>query len=155
MDVFRVPKREEHVRILLDDGRTLEGELFAAVVGPDGMAGRVVDRLNDAAEDFLAVKCGDDRFLLNKAGIVTVQSPGGSREAVGLAEDSGREAPVRLGLAGGTGLVGRILILAPPERSRVLDYLNLAPRFFPLFGDRVVSLVHKRYVVTVRDLGSD
>ena len=38
----------------------------------------------------------------------------------------------------------------PPERSRVVDYLNAAGRFLPLFGEGVVTLVQRRFVVSLR-----
>ena len=155
MDLFRVPRRETPVRVLLDDGRTLDGEIFTSMTGPDGLPGRVVDRLNDPSEGFLALRAGEDRFLVNKSGIVTVQLEGDLGEILGLEASAGREVPVRLSLAGGTGLVGRLVIVMPVERSRVIDYLNAASRFFPLVGEGVVTLVQKNYVVSVRDLGGN
>ncbi len=155
MDLFRVPRRETAVRVLLDDGRILDGEFFTAVQGPDGLPGRVVDRLNDSSEEFLALRAAEDRFLLNKSGIVSVQIEGERTEILGIEPGAGREIPVRLGLAGGTGLVGRLVIAMPPERSRVIDYLNSVPRFFPLLGEGLVTLVQRTYVVSVRDLGEE
>jgi hypothetical protein len=38
----------------------------------------------------------------------------------------------------------------PPERSRVLDYLNASKRFIPLFGDGTVTLVQRGFIVVVR-----
>ena len=58
---------------------------------------------------------------------------------------------MRISLAGGTSLLGRLAIRMPPERARVLDYLNSAPRFVPLLGERQVTLVQKHFVVTVRN----
>lgn len=149
MDVFRVPRREVPVRILLDDQRTLDGLVFTAMAGPDGMPGRVVDRLNDTAEDFIPLACGEDRFLLNKSGIVAVQVPDGRGEVEGLEAGGGREVQVQLSLSGGIALSGRLFILMPPERSRVLDFLNASPWFFALLGADLVTLIHKRYVVSV------
>lgn len=152
MEEFRVPKREAHVRVLLDDGRTLDGEVFATLVGRDGRPGRVLDRLNDTEEEFIAMQSGDERFLLNKSGIVTVETPGTWTDVLDAEPDSGRAVTVRLSLAGGTGLVGRLLVVMPPERSRVLDYLNTAPRFFPLISEGRITLVQKRFVMSARDL---
>jgi hypothetical protein len=152
MDLFRVPQRETPVKVLLDDGRTIAGEFFTPVAGPDGLPGRVLDRLNDVTEDFLALRTEDDRFLINKSGIVLVQMEGDLLEILGAEAGTGTDAPVRLTLAGGTGLVGRLLLAMPVERSRVIDYLNAAPRFFPLLGDGMVTLVRKNYVVSVREL---
>jgi hypothetical protein len=144
MEEFRVPKRETHVRILLDDGQVLDGEVFAPFVGPDGRPGRVLDRLNEADEEFIAIQTDVERFLLNKSGIVTVDVPGSLREVLDEEPDSGRTVTVRLSLAGGTGLVGRLHMIMPPERSRVLDFLNAAPRFFPLIAEGLRAFMEKR-----------
>ncbi len=149
MEIYRVPKLETRVRILLDDGRTLDGVLFTSVTGPLGGPETILERLADPAEEFLPLACGDDRLLLNKTGIILVQCPA---EALGAAvgEQGAKEAAVRVSLAGGTSLLGRLSMRMPPERARVLDYLNAAPRFVPLFGERDVTLIQKHFIVTVR-----
>ena len=38
----------------------------------------------------------------------------------------------------------------PQERSRVIDFLNVASRFLPLFGEERVTLVQRSYIVAVR-----
>jgi len=43
-------------------------------------------------------------------------------------------------------------IVMPPERSRVLDYLNAAGRFVPVFGEGAVTLVQRRFVVLARSV---
>jgi DNA polymerase-4 len=42
-----------------------------------------------------------------------------------------------LTLTGGLSVVGKLSIVMPPERNRVVDYMNAAGRFLPLFGDGV------------------
>lgn len=150
MDIFQVPRREAPARILLDDGRVLEGQLYLAVAGHDGRPETVGERLNDAGEEFLPMACGPDRFLLNKSGIITVTVPDG-HDAVREDEGNGaRETAVRVSLAGGISLIGRLHIAMPVERSRVLDYLNAAPRFLPLHSPAGITLVHRRFIVSVR-----
>lgn len=150
MELYKVPKVETRVRILLDDGRTLDGSLFTSVTGPSGGPETIQDRLSDTSEEFVPLACGNDRLLLNKSGIILIQCP---FEAAGLSPDetSGKEVLVRMSLAGGTSLLGRFDIRMPPERSRVIDYLNCAPRFVPLLGDGQVTLVQKHFIVTVRN----
>ena len=152
VDAYRVPRRATSVKIVTDDGQTLDGDVFTAMIGPDGQPGRVVDRLNDPSEEFLAMKVGDDRFLLNKSGIVMVQMHGEFEEEPDLEPPGGRDVTVRLQLAAGFGLVGRLSILMPQERCRVIDYMNSVPRFFPLHGSGQVTLVQKGFVVSVREL---
>jgi len=54
-----------------------------------------------------------------------------------------------LSLAGGVTVDGTLIVVMPLERSRVVDYLNAAGRFLPLFADGTVTLVQRRFIVTV------
>lgn len=148
MEIFRVPKREVEARILLDDGRTVDCTIFTAVTSPEGGPQRVLDRLNDPEEEFLPVHAGEERFLLNRSGIVTVELGGEAESVEGVDSDAGKMVAVRLTLTGGIGLIGRFHLVMPPERSRVLDYLNAAPRFLPLYGESKVTLVQRNYIVS-------
>ena len=150
MDIYRVPRREVPVRILLDDGRTLDGTLFTSETGPGGQPEDVLHHLNDTAEDFVPLLCGRDSFLLNKAGIIWVQLAGDPAREIAGETVAARHVPARLSLAGGISVVGTLAIVMPPERSRVVDYLNAVGRFLPLLGEGTVTLVQRRFVVTVR-----
>lgn len=150
MEHLRIPRRRVEARLVLDDGSSLEGHLFAGWTGADRRPETVQERLNDAGEEFLALACGEDRFLLNKAGIILCEVREGQGELESLAGTGGRRVPVRMTLVGGVGLVGTLRIAMPPERSRVLDYLNSAPRFVALEGAGKVTLVQRRFIVTVR-----
>ena len=153
MEIFRVPKREVPVRVSMDNGQTLDGILFVATVGTDGRLGRVLDRLNDTEEEFLPLACGEDHLLLNKSGVMMVEEP---EEKDQLDSDAGaEEMPVRVTLIGGTNLVGRLRMRMPPERARVLDYLNAAPRFIALFGENGATLIQRSYIMYVRTLASE
>ncbi len=149
MEIYKVPRNEVQVRILLDDGRMIEGTLYTATVGPNGGPETVLDRLLDPSEEFLPLAAGGDRLLLNKGGILLVEIP---PEAAGKTdlEEGAKEALVRVTLAGGTSLLGKLAIRMPEESSRVLDYLNAAPRFLPLLGERRIALLQKRFIVSVR-----
>jgi hypothetical protein len=149
MDLYKVPKTETEVRILLDDGRTIDGSIFTSVTGPHGGPETILERLTDASEEFVPLACGADRLLLNKSGIILLQCPLDALASADLGQGA-KEVPVRISLAGGTSLVGRLAIRMPPERARVLDYLNSAPRFVPLLGEQQITLVQKHFIVTVR-----
>jgi hypothetical protein len=150
MEIYRIPRRELSVRILLDDGRSLDGTLFTADSGPSGRPEDLLQHLNDASEEFVPLSNGSDRVLLNKAGIIWAQIAGEAAQEVSAEFEGGRQVPVRLSLTGGVSLVGTFSIVMPPERSRVLDYLNAAGRFVPLFGEGTVTLVQRGFVVVVR-----
>jgi len=150
MDMYRIPRREVPARILLDDGRTLDGVLFTADSGPGGRPNDVLHHLNEGTEDFVPLLCGQDSFLLNKAGIIWVQLTGEPASEVRGDAQTGRVVAVRFTLTGGISLVGTVSIVMPPERSRVLDYLNAAGRFVPLFGEGTATLVQRGFIVSVR-----
>jgi hypothetical protein len=150
MEQYRIPRRQVQARILLDDGRTLDGTVFTTDSVPGGRPEDVLHVLNDPSEDFVPLLCGEDSFLLNKAGIIWVQLTGATAEEVAEQSEAGRQAPVRLTLAGGLSLVGTLSIVMPPERARVIDYMNAAGRFLPLFGEGQVTLVRRSFVVSVR-----
>lgn len=150
MDIYRIPRREVPVRILLDDGRTLDGNLFTAETAPGGRPEDVLHYLNETDEGFVPLVCGRDSFLLNKAGIVWVQLSGALAREIASENVDARHVPARVSLAGGISVVGTLAIAMPPERSRVIDYLNAAGRFLPLQSEGTVTLVQCRFVVTVR-----
>ena len=150
MEIYRVPKRELDVRILLDDGRTMDGSLFASYIGGSDGPEDALHFLNTNSEDFIPLVCGKDSFLLNKAGIIWVQVVGDEAEVIAASNRTGRTVPVRLTLTGGLSVVGKLSIVMPPERNRVVDYMNAAGRFLPLFGDGVATLVQRGFVVSVR-----
>jgi len=133
----------------LDDGRTLECEIYTATSGTGGGPQSVLERLNDGGEEFIPVALGEDRYLLNKSGIVSVEIDG-SEDSGEVDADAGRHVPVRLSLTGGMSMLGRFHIVMPPQQSRVIDYLNQAPRFTALLGENKVTFVQRSYIVTVR-----
>ncbi len=155
MEIFRVPQLEIPARVLIDNGQQLEGRFFVPKRGPDGQQGRVLDRLNDPEDQFLPMVVGGDRLLLNKSGIVSVDLADIEHEVAGFADHIGTEAPVRITLAVGTALVGKLFVRMPPQRARVLDFLNAAERFLPLLVGEHVLLVQRSYVLYVRTLQED
>jgi len=150
MKQFQVPTHEVAAKVLLDDGRVLDCRIFASDSGPAGHPQTLFERLNEVDEEFIPVRSGEDFFLLSKSGMVTVEVADAASEMVGMDQDAGFELPVRLSLTGGLSLLGRFHIVMPPERSRVLDYLNASPRFLPLLGEGRVTLIQRNYIVSVR-----
>ncbi|HEX4823366.1 MAG TPA: hypothetical protein VFV19_03565 [Candidatus Polarisedimenticolaceae bacterium] len=154
MEIYRIPTRETAVKLLLDDGRSLDGQLYTADTGPAGRPEHLLHHLNDPDTEFVPLASGRENILINKAGIVWAQFVGEAAEEIALDAEGGRRVPVRLSLTGGISLVGVLSIVMPPERSRVLDYLNAAGRFLPVFGEGAVTLVQRRFVVVARSAES-
>jgi hypothetical protein len=150
MEIYRIPRREIPVRVLLDDGRTLDGTLFTHESGPGGRPQDVLHHLNESEGDFVPLVCGRDSFLVNKAGIVWVELAGEPAQEITSNAVGAQHVLARLRIAGGASVAGTLAIVMPPERSRVLDYLNAAGRFVALFREGTVTLVQRHFIVTVR-----
>ena len=139
------------VRVTLENGRTVEGGLYVPAIGPDGQPGRLLDRLNDATERFLPL-AGRHETLLNKSTIVSVQLASGHERAEGIEHEVAREQQVRMALRQGEVVDGWIRYLMPEEKARLLDYLNAAPAFIPVIGERRVTLVQRRFILSIQEL---
>jgi hypothetical protein len=149
MEIYRVPRREVAVRMLVDGSQTLEGTFFTAETGSAGHPEHALQRLNDPEEDFVPVVCTGYSVLVNKARIFWIEVSGAAADEIADDIGSGRRVPVRLTLSGGVGVFGTFVIVMPLERSRIVDYLNAADRFVPLFVDGGVKLIQRRFIVTV------
>lgn len=151
MDELRVPKRRVAAEVLLPGGARRRIALFLAEAAP-GHAGpeRPSDVLN-----------GGDGFVPafdEEAGGITFLAVGGlavvrvDREL----EETGADAPtlptehdVEVLLESGGTLRGLVSYLRPPERSRLVDFLNEPAPFFPLIEERAIALVNKRHAARV------
>lgn len=153
MDQFRVPQRRIAVALTLAGGEEIEGELYAPTAGRDGAPGRLGDRLNDEHERFLPLSSASGGILIGKRSIVAVRL-GPEDSAIEMGEqDPAREVRlIRVSLENGAALEGRVAYTMPPERRRLMDFLNAAPRFVPLLDGETVTLINTERVVEVRRL---
>jgi hypothetical protein len=94
MDIYRIPRREVLVRILLDDGRTLDGTLFTAETGPGGPPEDVLHYLNETDESFVPLLCGRDSFSPSTRPASSGSADRPRREVAG--EPSTRGVPARV-----------------------------------------------------------
>lgn len=149
MDQFRVPQRKIAVELILVGGRRVTGETYAPSAGPGGEPGRLADRLNDARERFLPITGPSRRSMVLKGSIIVVRLGPEDAAAEIHAEEREREVPVEVAMEEGLSLQGRVAYTLPPERSRLLDYFNAAPRFVTLLDERGATLINTDRVVEV------
>jgi hypothetical protein len=152
MKLFQVPQRRIRVRLRLSDGRELDGTLFVPESGPGGGPGRLIDRLNDAAEWFLPLLGADGQQVIAKRSLVTILCEAGDEPAAAGDVAADHACQVRLRLAGGAVIGGWLRYGAPPERSRVLDYLNTAPSFLRIEAETGLTYVARAAIVSVEEL---
>jgi hypothetical protein len=155
MDVFRIPRREVHVELVLRGGQEMAGVLYASNTDRGGHPGSLLERLNNESENFIPLVLKDERYLIRKEHIVLIKVARGE----GAPETNHDVAPieklVRLDLTDGTSLEGLVRYRMPVGRTRLLDLLNARPGFIPLFGSEQVQLVNFKMVIRVLDLSTD
>jgi hypothetical protein len=156
MNELRVPKRRVEVELLLSGGSGRRVALFLSEHAPDHLgAERVSDLLNQGGEFLpaLDVARGGGHACIARSAVVFVRVP-----APGEPEDGAEwhtiptEHEVEVTLVDGGRLRGLVTYVLPPERSRVLDYLNEPEPFFRLQQREGVVLVNKRHVAEVEVL---
>lgn len=151
MDDLRIPKRRVAAEVLLPGGATRPITLFLSETashhaGPE----RPSDLLN-GGDDFVPAFDEEARVMsfLNRAGLAAVRA---DREAEHDGADDltlPTEHEVEVLLESGAALRGLVSYLRPPERSRLVDYLNEPEPFFRLVEGPRVVLVNKRHVARV------
>lgn len=149
MKKFRVPQREVVATVTLYGGQQRRGRLFVPPSGPRGGPGRLTDRLNDDSERFLALSDEGSGCLVSKDRIVHVDldSEQGALELE--PQVAAHEIRVRVEVAGGSPIEGVLPYTMPPDKERLIDYLNAAPRFIPLLGGEGLVLLNRDYVTAV------
>lgn len=147
MEKLRVPQRKVGARVLLRDGRELEGELYVPDVGPVSAHGSLTERLVDRTEVFLPFADNDGGCLLNKAWITSIRLAPADAGPELPESPSEHHVKVRLRLAGGAEISGTVDYTMPPEKGRLLDYLNSAPRFVLVLENGGIVLVNREHIV--------
>lgn len=149
MEHLRVPTVEIAVAILATDGRH-EGRIFvpaaaAAHAGPT----RPSEWLDDAATFLPFWPAGAEHpVLLAKASLAVLTVPAQAEAHDALAEGTLHAVEV---VCAGVAWRGQVAF----DRSRLLDFLNQADRFFVLRDGAHDHVVHKRHVTRVRETAEE
>lgn len=151
MDDLRIPKRRAQAEVILPGGATHKVALFLADAAPEHVGPeRPSDLLNRADEFIPALDEETGRMTFLHRGAVALV-----RVAPALEPDEEEEITlpteheVEVELDDATRHVGLVSFLRPPERSRLVEFLNEAPPFFRLLEAGAVALVNKRHVARV------
>lgn len=153
MEQLRVPQRQVEVTLRLDSGRQLRGRLFVTdVAAGGGRAYTLLDRLNESGDRFVPFE-GDERTVVACASILYLvyeRRPDAEELEV---EEADASPSVAITLRDGSELSGEVRFNMPPDRRRLLDFLNAAPAFFALSkGDRR-WLVNRDAIQEIREVG--
>ncbi|MGZ6143313.1 MAG: hypothetical protein ACXWLM_08240 [Myxococcales bacterium] len=148
-DELRVPKRRAQVEVLLPGGAARQVTVFLAEYAPRHSGPERLSDLLNAQDDFVpAVDVATDTMtFLNRHGIAAARV---EREWELAGElEGGEQHEVELTLVDGTTLRGTVAFVMPPERARLLDFLNDAQPFVRLAEKEKVALVNKRHIARV------
>ena len=150
--LFRVEKLRRAVRVVLTDGRRLDGEVFLAErTKVRAEPQEPIDLLNEDAPFF--------PFFLNEQEVVLVAKDQVTRvETAAPDGDPSAEMPdgamaVEIMLIDGSSISGFVPLEKRGEQTRLLDFLNgYARRFIPVFWGEQVCLVNRLLIASVSQL---
>ena len=150
-----IPKREVGVRIHTVSGDELDGEVFLDFIDVIHRGEQtLLDKFNDDY-DWLPLRTQQGfTEIVHRDWVVSVEPADGLPLEL-VRKESGevfRRESVKVRLASGRIVDGRIAMDLPDEFSRVSDFLNFPQNFFALETDDGPLLVAKRHVLSVRAL---
>jgi len=150
--LFRVEKLRRAVRVVLTDGRRLDGDVFLAErqkVRAEPQ--EPIDLLNEDAPFF--------PFFLNEQEVLLVAKQQVTRVETGAPDgDPSAEMPdgamaVEITLIDGSAISGFVPLEKRGEQTRLLDFLNgYTKRFIPVFWGEQVCLVNRLLIASVSQL---
>ena len=151
MDELKVPKSRAPAEVLLPGGGARRVALFLAQAA-SGHAGPELpsDLLNGQHEFVPALdEAGGGMTFLQRGAIAVDRVARAAEQEDAEALTLPTEHEVEVHLVDGAVLTGLVSYLRPPDRSRLVDFLNEAPPFFRLLEAGTVALVNKRHVARV------
>lgn len=151
MEELRVPKRRVPVDVVLPGGVAQNVFVFLSEAAPghDGPE-RLADLLN-GTDPFIPAQVanGGGMTFLHRISIAVARvAPEFDLEA-GEAVSPDTEHEVEITLVDGTRVQGRVGYSLPPERARLVDFLNLCEPFFRVVEPDAVALVGRAHVARV------
>jgi len=152
MSDFRFDKIEQEVVLFLADGIVLEGTVFLAPHAYTHAGPQTLLELLREIEPFLPLRDRDGSLrLVNKEAVSHARhaaGSGGDEETASL----GEKIAARLFFFGGETLEGTLHVEMPRDRSRLKDFLNAAPDFFPFDSSESHYIINRRQLYQVMPL---
>jgi hypothetical protein len=155
---FQIPKFEAQAELLFVDNRRLTGRLFLSIL-PASPLGHtsVLDWLNEPMNFFpFLPDQRNEAMILNKQQLVyaVVNAELNQDDVADMLEETTWIEQVEVACDPFVVLKGKILLNMPPDKARVLDFLNQPMRFFAIKEGNQSYIVHKRYITGVKELSS-
>jgi hypothetical protein len=149
--LFRVEKLRRAVRVVLTDGRRLDGDVFLAErTKIRAEPQEPIDMLNEDAPFF--------PFFLNEQEVLLVAKEQVTRVETAVPDGESSDMPdgamaVEITLIDGSTISGFVPLEKRGEQTRLLDFLNgYLKRFIPVFWGEQVCLVNRSLIASVSQL---
>jgi hypothetical protein len=155
LESLSVPKRRVAAQLILPGGSSRNVAVFLAEAAPGYSGGeRLSDLLNASGPQFIPALDAETNVMtfvhcenLALARVAAEHEPNIIDQFTIPTEHE-----VEVTLVDGQKLRGLITYVLPDAHSRLTDYLNNAPAFFPVLEGERVALVNKRHVAYVETL---
>src|SRR6059058_1459173 len=150
--LFRVEKLRRAVRIVLTDGRRLDGDVFLAErTRIRAEPQEPIDMLNEDVPFFPFFLNEQELLLLAKDQVTRVETA--APEGDLSAEMPDGAMAVEITLIDGATISGFVPLEKRGEQTRLLDFLNgYVKRFIPVFWGEQVCLVNRLLIASVSQL---
>jgi len=150
--LFRVEKLRRAVRVVLTDGRRLDGDVFLAErTKSRAEPQEPIDLLNEDAPFFPFFFNEQEVLLVAKAQVTRVETATPDAETTADMPDGGMA--VEITLIDGSTISGFVPLEKRGEQTRLLDFLNgYLKRFIPVFWGEQVCLVNRSLIASVSQL---
>ena len=152
MPGFQLPSTALPARLTLTHGRPRAGTIYLGARVPHHDGAETPLEMLNRRDAFFPFRADDDKKVLLVA----------KQQTIALAVDrapitdpdrlsAAKELRLELVLDNGAKLAGRVTMELPENRSRPLDYLNVAPEpFFAIITDETTHYVNRAHVLFVR-----
>ena len=150
--LFRVEKLRRAVRVVLTDGRRLDGDVFLAERSRiRAEPQEPIDLLNEDAPFFPFFLDEQEVLLLAKSQVSRLETA--APEGDPSADMPDGAMAVEITLIDGSAISGFVPLEKRGEQTRLLDFLNgYTKRFMPVFWGEQVVLVNRLLIASVSQL---
>ena len=143
----------QRAEILLTGRRVITGDIHLLQVARNHSGPETPTDLLNRDEGFFAVTLeGEQPVFVAKSQVLSVRIPLEAAVHDPARESAARRLEFEVELADGSLFEGAVHFELPPDRLRLLDFLNLAPPFFALESDDAVRLLNRGHVRAVSPL---
>lgn len=155
---FLVPTYATEVELLLADGHAMKGKIFLPITTDTLGHLPILGWLNGTEHFFPFMEEGQgDTQIINKELVVQILKA----KELSSVEQEIEEISVHEGVwieqievccSPHLTVAGELIMDAPKECSRVLDFLNQSGSFFSIRQDDKDCIIHKRYITRVKEI---